>query len=75
MHAELDPQWLLWLVRHPEEWSPDDLVAAEQIVADQKRVIAEAHAQDVQGHLSKQIVVDGLEAAIGQYRDRHRLVD
>jgi hypothetical protein len=71
MPDDLDYRWLAWLAQHPEAWSPDDLAAAEQIVADQKRAIEESHAKDVEAHQAKRIVVDGLEAAIDFYRERH----
>ena len=75
MHSVVVPDdedyaWLGWLMAHPDKWSGDDLEQAEQVVADQKRAIADSHPRDLRTRESMQGVVDGLEAAIDAYRTR-----
>jgi hypothetical protein len=67
---DLDYAWLGRLTEHPEDWSAGDLATARQLVADQRRAIADAQPLDERTRRSMQEVVDGLEAAIEAYVTR-----
>ena len=71
MPDNLDYAWLGWLIAHPNEWTPDDLAKAEELVAQQRLAVEESYPIDSKEHLHAQAVVDALESAILLHRRRH----